>query len=118
MLSVAGMCEISRNSVVHFGFENKIKRHWIGKKWYLSGVKGNDVEKTNVPNTRVAFHHETLREGLELDMLQRYPPALRMLSVVTGNSEMAERAATKKRERLRLAAEQQVDEDGELDSKA
>jgi AMP deaminase len=64
------MCEISRNSVRHSGFENKIKKHWIGKKWYLPGVQGNDMEKTNVPNIRVAFRHETLRE--ELDMVKRY----------------------------------------------
>ncbi|KAF8933109.1 AMP deaminase [Dissophora ornata] len=207
-LSGADMCEISRNSVRHSGFENKIKKHWIGKKWYLPGVQGNDMEKTNVPNIRVAFRHETLRE--ELDMLQRYsqlahpsmftasnldlskrmassvpspaifaqnnggsssngnanglpsspfalspqspPPAslleitemnlvqthphlpnasietigdasgalhtnvmtvahqLGMLSVVAGVSEMAERAAAKKRERLRLAAEQKIEE--------
>lgn len=203
------MCEISRNSVKHSGFENKVKKHWIGKKWYLPGVQGNDMEKTNVPNIRVAFRHETLRE--ELDMLQRYsqlshPPMfttatqdlskrmasstpspatflyghgsqsgsvspypnvpnspfalnpqplapgmvdvsdmklvqthphlprtsidsvhetggvihtnvmtvahqLGMLSVVAGVSEMAERAAAKKRERLRLAAEQRIDEE-------
>ncbi|KAF9551283.1 AMP deaminase [Mortierella hygrophila] len=208
-LSGADMCEISRNSVAHSGFENKIKKHWIGKKWYLPGVQGNDMEKTNVPNIRVAFRHETLRE--ELDMLQRYsqlahPPMfttahldlskrmassaaspalfafasahggsatpnspfalnpqassssvlseisdmnlvqthphlpkasmdtvyetggglhtnvmtvahqLGMLSVVAGVSEMAERAAAKKRERIRLAAEQKIDEE-ELDSK-
>ncbi|KAG0213060.1 AMP deaminase [Mortierella sp. GBA30] len=206
-LSGADMCEISRNSVAHSGFENKIKKHWIGKKWYLPGVQGNDMEKTNVPNIRVAFRHETLRE--ELDMLQRYsqlahPPMfttakqemskrmasstpspapflynnnaasllvpnspfaltpqssspagagqdvgdmnlvqthphlpkatietvqetggvlhtnvmtvahqLGMLSVVAGVSEMAERAAAKKRERLRLAAEQKIDEESE-----
>ncbi|KAF9426083.1 AMP deaminase [Podila epigama] len=200
-LSGADMCEISRNSVAHSGFENKIKKHWIGKKWYLPGVQGNDMEKTNVPNIRVAFRHETLRE--ELDMLQRYsqlahPPMfttahiemskrmasstpspatfmyhnatsfpmvpnspfalnpqtsssiaevsemnlmqthphlprasietihetgamhtnvmtvahqLGMLSVVAGVSEMAERAAAKKRERLRLAAEQRIEEE-------
>lgn len=192
------MCEISRNSVAHSGFENKIKKHWIGKKWYLPGVQGNDMEKTNVPNIRVAFRHETLRE--ELDMLQRYsqlahPPMftaahqdmkkrmasstpspatfkfnnassfplapnspfalnpltpgnevsdmnlvqthphlprasietiretgvmhtnvmtvahqLGMLSAVAGVSEMAERAAAKKRERLRLAAESKIEE--------
>ncbi|KAG9065863.1 AMP deaminase [Linnemannia hyalina] len=208
-LSGADMCEISRNSVAHSGFENKIKKHWIGKKWYLPGVQGNDMEKTNVPNIRVAFRHETLRE--ELDMLQRYsqlahPPMfttahldlskrmassaaspalfafasahggsatpnspfalnpqassssvlseisdmnlvqthphlpkasmdtvyetdgglhtnvmtvahqLGMLSVVAGVSEMAERAAAKKRERKRLAAEQKIDGE-ELDSK-
>ncbi|KAG0317864.1 AMP deaminase [Dissophora globulifera] len=69
-LSGADMCEISRNSVRHSGFENKIKKHWIGKKWFLPGVQGNDMSKTNVPNIRVAFRYETLRE--ELDMLLRY----------------------------------------------
>ncbi|KAF9392669.1 AMP deaminase [Mortierella sp. AD011] len=206
-LSGADMCEISRNSVRHSGFENKIKKHWIGKKWYLPGVEGNDMAKTNVPNIRVAFRSETLRE--ELDMLQRYsqlahfsmftnsnhdlskrmasstpspaifahnnasgsymapnspftlspqapslmstldlnegtkvlhthphlPSAtvevfheknghtnvmtvahqLGMLSVVSGVSEMAERAAAKKRERLRLAAENKVEEGSEHD---
>ncbi|KAI8605476.1 hypothetical protein EDD21DRAFT_332048 [Dissophora ornata] len=69
-LSGADMCEISRNSVRHSGFENKVKKHWIGKKWFLPGVQGNDMAKTNVPNIRVAFRSETLRE--ELDMLKRY----------------------------------------------
>ncbi|KAG0045042.1 AMP deaminase [Gryganskiella cystojenkinii] len=69
-LSGADMCEISRNSVAHSGFENKIKKHWIGKKWFLPGVQGNDMAKTNVPNIRATFRYETLRE--ELDMLQRY----------------------------------------------
>ncbi|KAF8975974.1 AMP deaminase [Entomortierella lignicola] len=206
-LSGADMCEISRNSVRHSGFENKIKKHWIGKKWYLPGVEGNDMAKTNVPNIRVAFRSETLHE--ELSMLQRYsqlaqfsmftksnkdlskrmasnapspgffahnnasasvlaptspfalnqhtsnivskldlsegasvihthphlPSAsveifhedsgrtnvmtvahqLGMLSVVSGVSEMAERAAAKKRERLRLAAEQKIDEGKETE---
>ncbi|KAF9929364.1 AMP deaminase [Linnemannia zychae] len=67
-LSGADMCEISRNSVVQSGFENKIKKHWIGKSWYLPGIPGNDMAKTNVPNIRVAFRYETLRE--ELCMLQ------------------------------------------------
>ncbi|KAI7824759.1 hypothetical protein BC939DRAFT_449169 [Gamsiella multidivaricata] len=69
-LSGADMCEISRNSVRHSGFENKIKKYWIGKKWYLPGVQGNDMAKTNVPNIRITFRHETLCE--ELSMLKRY----------------------------------------------
>ncbi|GJJ69650.1 AMP deaminase [Entomortierella parvispora] len=69
-LSGADMCEISRNSVAHSGFENKVKKHWIGKKWFLPGVQSNDMAKTNVPNIRVAFRRETLRE--ELQMLRRY----------------------------------------------
>jgi len=64
------MCEISRNSVTQSGFENWIKKHWIGKQWYLPGVQGNDMSKTNVPNIRMAFRFETLQE--EICMLQEY----------------------------------------------
>ncbi|GAB5591473.1 AMP deaminase [Umbelopsis nana] len=69
-LSSTDMCELARNSVLQSGWENKIKKHWIGKSWYSAGVAGNDMQKTNVPNIRVAFRHETLME--ELNMLSRY----------------------------------------------
>ncbi|KAF9361450.1 AMP deaminase [Mortierella sp. AD094] len=69
-LSAADMCEVSRNSVQHSGFENKVKKHWLGSNWHLPGVAGNDMAKTNIPNIRVAFRHETLQE--ELDMLRKY----------------------------------------------
>lgn len=64
------MCELARNSVIQSGFEMKVKQHWIGKKWYEPGPAGNDMQKTNVPNIRLAFRHETLKE--ELAMLGRY----------------------------------------------
>jgi len=86
------MCEISRNSVAHSGFENKIKKHWIGKKWYLPGVQGNDMEKTNVPNIRVAFRHETLRE--ELDMLQRYSQLAHPPMFTTAHLDLSKRMAS------------------------
>src|SRR5690349_23056163 len=86
------MCEISRNSVAHSGFENKVKKHWIGKKWYLPGVQGNDMEKTNVPNIRVAFRHETLRE--ELDMLQRYSQLAHPPMFTTANLDLSKRMAS------------------------
>ncbi|KAI9237354.1 MAG: AMP deaminase [Podila humilis] len=91
-LSGADMCEISRNSVAHSGFENKIKKHWIGKKWYLPGVQGNDMEKTNVPNIRVAFRHETLRE--ELDMLQRYSQLAHPPMFTTAHQDLSKRMAS------------------------
>ncbi|KAG2182456.1 hypothetical protein INT43_007386, partial [Umbelopsis isabellina] len=69
-LSSTDMCELARNSVLQSGWENKIKSHWIGRSWYSPGVAGNDMRKTNVPNRRVAFRHETLME--ELNMLSRY----------------------------------------------
>jgi hypothetical protein len=71
------MCELARNSVIQSGWEMKIKQHWIGKNWYLPGPAGNDIQKTNVPNIRLAFRHETLRE--ELQMIDHYAnPAERM----------------------------------------
>ncbi|KAG2176979.1 hypothetical protein INT43_007633 [Umbelopsis isabellina] len=69
-LSSGDMCELARNSVIQSGFEMKVKQHWIGKKWYEPGPAGNDMQKTNVPNIRLAFRHETLKE--ELAMLGRY----------------------------------------------
>ncbi|GAA5803832.1 hypothetical protein EDC94DRAFT_582172 [Helicostylum pulchrum] len=71
-LSATDMCELARNSVIQSGWEDQIKRHWIGHEWYKPGVEGNDMQKTNVPNIRVAFRHETLKE--ELDSLRRYAP--------------------------------------------
>lgn len=69
-LSSSDMCELARNSVIQCGWEMKIKQHWIGKNWYRPGPAGNDMQKTNVPNIRLAFRYETLRE--ELAMLDRY----------------------------------------------
>ncbi|ORY91145.1 hypothetical protein BCR43DRAFT_479906 [Syncephalastrum racemosum] len=71
-LSPTDMCELARNSVIQSGWESRIKKHWIGKQWYKPGVAGNDMQKTNVPNIRVNFRHETLQE--ELNALRRYAP--------------------------------------------
>lgn len=35
-----------------------LQLHWHGDKYYLSGPEGNDIEKTNVPEIRIAFRHE------------------------------------------------------------
>lgn len=61
-LSPADMCELARNSVIQSGFEMEIKRHWLGHEWYKPGAEGNVVDKTNVPNVRVAFRYNTLME--------------------------------------------------------
>ncbi|CAO0803499.1 unnamed protein product [Mucor circinelloides] len=71
-LSSTDMCELARNSVIQSGWENQIKNHWIGKDWHKPGVEGNDMQKTNVPDIRVGFRYETLRE--ELEALRRYAP--------------------------------------------
>ncbi|RKP38354.1 hypothetical protein BJ085DRAFT_18606, partial [Dimargaris cristalligena] len=61
-LSACDMCEISRNSVLQSGFEHRIKAHWIGKNYLAAGPEGNDVQKTNVPYTRMAYRYNTLLE--------------------------------------------------------
>ncbi|KAE8663601.1 putative AMP deaminase [Hibiscus syriacus] len=33
--------------------------HWLGNKYFLRGPEGNDIQKTNVPNMRIAFRHKT-----------------------------------------------------------
>ncbi|KAM9940054.1 hypothetical protein OXX80_000481 [Metschnikowia pulcherrima] len=65
-LSGVDMCELAKNSVRQSGWEWEIKKHWLGKKFMLPGVEGNDIEKTNVPDMRVGYRDETLKSELEL----------------------------------------------------
>ncbi|TFK33050.1 AMP deaminase [Crucibulum laeve] len=66
-LPQSSLAELARNSVRQSGFEMEIKRHWLGHDWYLPGAAGNDIHKTNVPDIRLAFRHQTLIG--ELDMI-------------------------------------------------
>eukprot|EP01116_Phalansterium_solitarium_P007576 TRINITY_DN2031_c0_g2_i3.p1 TRINITY_DN2031_c0_g2~~TRINITY_DN2031_c0_g2_i3.p1 ORF type:complete len:916 (-),score=369.95 TRINITY_DN2031_c0_g2_i3:827-3574(-) len=59
-LSSVDLCEIARNSVLQSGFDDGIKVHWLGRNYHLPGVSGNNIDKTNVPNIRIAFRHESL----------------------------------------------------------
>ncbi|CAE7109555.1 unnamed protein product [Rhizoctonia solani] len=74
-LGQGGLAELARNSVIQSGFEMEVKRHWIGKKWYLPGAAGNDINKTNVPDRRLAFRHNTLMEELKLIYSNKDAPA-------------------------------------------
>ncbi|KAF8644681.1 hypothetical protein AX16_008341 [Volvariella volvacea WC 439] len=65
-LPQSSLAELARNSVIQSGFEMEIKRHWLGNQWYLPGAAGNDINKTNVPDIRLAFRHATLVEELNL----------------------------------------------------
>ncbi|KZV73172.1 AMP deaminase [Peniophora sp. CONT] len=65
-LPQSSLCELARNSVIQSGFEMQIKKHWLGQHWYLPGADGNDINKTNVPNARLKYRHETLLEELAL----------------------------------------------------
>ncbi|KAI9592790.1 hypothetical protein BDF19DRAFT_195700 [Syncephalis fuscata] len=61
-LSSTDMCEISRNSVLQSGWEQEVKRHWLGSCCDKEGPEGNDMRKTNVPSRRIEFRHNTLLE--------------------------------------------------------
>eukprot|EP00092_Neocalanus_flemingeri_P075416 GFUD01093427.1.p1 GENE.GFUD01093427.1~~GFUD01093427.1.p1 ORF type:complete len:789 (-),score=232.98 GFUD01093427.1:236-2602(-) len=63
-LSSCDMCELARNSVLTSGFSHQVKQHWLGPNYTREGVEGNDMTRTNVPDIRVAYRHETLTEEL------------------------------------------------------
>eukprot|EP00479_Gromia_sphaerica_P013257 TRINITY_DN7315_c0_g1_i1.p1 TRINITY_DN7315_c0_g1~~TRINITY_DN7315_c0_g1_i1.p1 ORF type:complete len:184 (-),score=40.95 TRINITY_DN7315_c0_g1_i1:81-599(-) len=62
------MCEIARNSVIQSGFKHERKVKMIGKNYDLPGSQGNDHNKTNVPDCRLAFRHETLQDEVKFVM--------------------------------------------------
>ncbi|XP_060214505.1 probable AMP deaminase [Lycium barbarum] len=64
-LSSCDLCEIARNSVYQSGFKHADKMHWHGSKYYKRGPQGNDIHKTNVPNLRISFRHETWTEEMQ-----------------------------------------------------
>ncbi|XP_057949188.1 AMP deaminase-like [Malania oleifera] len=64
-LSACDLCEIARNSVYQSGFSHVAKLHWLGGKYFVRGPGGNDIHKTNVPNIRIAFRHETWKEEMQ-----------------------------------------------------
>ncbi|MCD9637812.1 hypothetical protein HAX54_021316 [Datura stramonium] len=64
-LSSCDLCEIARNSVYQSGFKHADKMHWLGSKYFKRGPQGNDIHKTNVPNTRISFRHETWKEEMQ-----------------------------------------------------
>ena len=43
----------------------QVKQHWLGVNFEEEGPAGNDITRTNVPNIRVAYRHETLVEELK-----------------------------------------------------
>lgn len=86
-LSSCDMCELARNSVLMSGFSHKVKSHWLGPNYTKEGPEGNDIRRTNVPDIRVSYRHETLCQELALitqavqsEMLETIPeePGLTM----------------------------------------
>ena len=44
----------------------KVKQHWLGEHFQEEGHSGNDIAKSNVPDIRVSFRHETLLAELKI----------------------------------------------------
>ncbi|XP_060766536.1 AMP deaminase 2-like isoform X2 [Neoarius graeffei] len=65
-LSSCDMCELARNSVLMSGFSHKVKASWLGVGYRHEGPDGNDIRRSNVPDIRLAFRHETLCDELQL----------------------------------------------------
>lgn len=61
-LSPVDMCELAKNSVKQSGYEYSIKQHWLGPNFLTPGFRGNTMVKTNVPDRREEFRHQTLLE--------------------------------------------------------
>ncbi|KAJ5160649.1 AMP deaminase [Penicillium canariense] len=68
--SAVDMCELAKHSVDQSGFELSLKQRWLGSSCVLPGVAGNNVAKSNVPDIREAFRHDTLLA--ELSLIERY----------------------------------------------
>ncbi|KAL0868851.1 hypothetical protein ABMA27_007200 [Loxostege sticticalis] len=63
-LSSCDMCELARNSVLMSGFPHEMKQYWLGADYMNEGPEGNDITRTNVPDIRISFRHETLLDEL------------------------------------------------------
>ncbi|KAI1941838.1 AMP deaminase [Ophidiomyces ophidiicola] len=72
--SAVDMCELAKHSVDQSGFELCLKQRWLGQNCHLPGAAGNNMAKSNVPDIREAFRHETLLG--ELGMIERYTAPL------------------------------------------
>ncbi|KAE8377491.1 hypothetical protein BDV26DRAFT_263357 [Aspergillus bertholletiae] len=68
------MCELAKHSVLQSGFELALKQRWLGTNCSTTGAPGNSVAKSNVPDIREGFRHETLKG--ELTLIGRYVDSL------------------------------------------
>merc|ERR1719147_198763 len=91
-LSSCDLCEIARNSVLQSGFPDHAKQHWLGPEYYKSGVAGNDVKRTNIPNIRVAYRYETLMD--ELANVFSQSMSRRMYDIPEGTSPRSDSSNT------------------------
>lgn len=60
---------MARTSVLNSGFPHEDKQHWVSDTYWRPGPEGNDTMRTNVPDIRVRFRHDTL--ACELAIVER-----------------------------------------------
>ncbi len=46
----------------------QVKMHWVHENYWQPGPQGNDIHKTNVPNLRMRFRHDTHSEEMAVIM--------------------------------------------------
>jgi AMP deaminase len=63
--STTDLCEIARNSVLQSGFEDVVKKHWLGED-FRSPQHANNITKSNVPNARYNFRQDTMQQEKKL----------------------------------------------------
>ncbi|KAL8292654.1 hypothetical protein RQP46_001266 [Phenoliferia psychrophenolica] len=106
--SPADMCELARNSCLQSGFEMEVKRHWLGPNWFLPGVEGNEIHKSNVPDLRVEYRQQTLLEEITMvsRKVQRLPvapvPSAMTFGGASGSADVVGAAAMSAAPALRM----------------
>ena len=79
-LSAVDLCELARNSVLQSSFEHCYKKVWLGEDYDKEGLVGNDINKSNVPNIRICFRTDTLRD--ERDLIERLADAAKSKNIL------------------------------------
>ncbi|KAG5129548.1 hypothetical protein JHK84_035945 [Glycine max] len=78
-LSSCNLCEIAHNSVYQSGFSHALKSHWIGKEYFKSGSRENDIQRTNIPHIRLEFRDKIVHSVDKLGIWPRLPVFLGLL---------------------------------------
>ncbi|XP_078087563.1 AMP deaminase 3-like [Mustelus asterias] len=65
-LTTCDMCEIARNSVKQSGLSHKEKQKFLGVDYLKDGPEGNDMQRSNVSQIRIAFRFESWNQELKI----------------------------------------------------
>lgn len=98
-MSDIDLSEVARMSVLQSGFEDSVKKKWLGPHYLESGSGGNDVSFTNVPPVRLKYREDVLRR--EHDFVRS--SALRAPSAMTSISVQEATASARAQRETKLA---------------